>query len=177
MKFDIHLIASLGFALTLFGYALRAYSGLPTYYIVAGMLMLTVGYTLLLVSAILEYRDTPENKHEVITYKNKKKEEDDSNIAIYGYTVLCLYFGLIQFFPQFTYNMRWYDLVGFFAAGFKIIPVAPIMLATSLWCIHYVFGALQKVKENEGVINKVQLVSRILLSIYYISTLVKEFHL
>lgn len=153
--------AFVAYALTVLGYVFRAFEGIPRWSIFLGMCIVTVGYSILLYSKWLSVQD--KEKHKVHSTKLNK----------IGYGILFTFFFGIYVFPSLTFTVRYYDIIaalGYFAGVIsKYIPVGISYVCLALY---YVLGAYQKTKEEHWV-DKLQLVSRAMLSIFYVATIIK----
>lgn len=155
------IFAFVAYILTVVGYILRAFEGIPRWTIFLGMCIVTVGYSILLYSKWLSVQD--KEKHKLHTTKLNK----------IGYAVLFTFFMGIYIFPALTFTVRYYDIiaaVGYFAGA--VSKYIPVVVSYGCLALYYVLGAYQKTKEEHWV-DKLQLVSRTMLSIFYISTIIK----
>lgn len=157
-----HLFAATAYFLTLLGYVFRAFEGIPRWSIFIGMILVTIGY------AILFY-----SKWQGL---NKKKDEKEtSKINKIGYGVLFMFFLGIHIYPSLTFTVRYYDMLAAigYAAG-VVSAYIPVIVSYTFLALYYVLGAYQKTKEEEWV-DKLQLVSRSMLSLFYIYSIMKWF--
>lgn len=171
-------LAIVGYFLSAVGYLARLAEGIPRFGIMLGMMLATSGYLFLLLSKMRKLREEAEQvvvqKKEGFSEK-EAKDEVIKNMGVMtsqtfeyvGFTVLFAFFGGILLFPSLTFKVRYYD--PFAAAGYGMALLksfVPYYIPYILLTLYYTFGSHIKLDE-EGWVNKIQLVSRTLLAIYY----------
>lgn len=152
----------IAYALTVLGYVVRAYEGIPRWSIFLGMCIVTLGYSVLALSKWLSVQDKEKHKHHIMTL-NK-----------IGYAILFVFFFGIHLFPSLTFTVRYYDIIaaiGYFAG--LLSKLIPVFVAYGFLALYYVLGAYQKTKE-ESWVDKLQFVSRSMLSIFYAITIMMQ---
>lgn len=190
----LNYVAMAGFVLSALSYLAHMLVGFESIYFIMGMLMLVVGYSALFTSKILlvvkekkEADKVAENK-KVDTPtpdayggdegKNPKTSMDAKTLLQYfGYAILVAFFVIIFIKPEFTLKVRFYD--AFAALGYFLMMLTkyiPLAIAVFPVLLYYIFGGAYKVIE-EGWINKLQLVARTLLVVYYGATWIGSLHL
>ena len=85
-----------------------------------------------------------------------------------GYAFLAIFFGLIHFYPQLTFHVRYYDKLAAIGAFLRTVTnLRYISLIGVLFLLaYYILGTIPKFTEK-GLVNKLQLVSRAMLVVYY----------
>lgn len=165
------LLAICGYFLSFVGYAARVYEQMPKLPIVIGMIIVTLGYLALLASKVLIVSDSK--------YRVNAKENPDVGVPLFhtnknrgaewlmfaGNALLAIFFVSIFLLPELTMHVRWYDIFAAFGYSSAIAPVPAIIPLTSL-VIYYFFGAVTK-SWSESWIDKTQIVSRLMLAIFY----------
>lgn len=181
----INYIAMFGFLLSAVSYLSHMFVAFESVYFVIGMLLISVGYTSLFVVKLLgllkERKEREQKKTDALTEDEGDNPKDgwDVKAALqyFGYGMLFTFFGLIYFKPEFTLHYRFYD--AFAAVGYFLMMLTkyiPLALALFPVVLYYLFGGLHKIHEK-GWINKLQLVARSLLLVYYGATLISALHL
>lgn len=90
-------------------------------------------------------------------------------LSVVGYALMAAFFFLIHVFPQVTFRLRFYDVfaaIGYFVAFFTKFGYIPLWLAYAPLVIYYILAGSIKVFEK-GWVEKLQLVARLLLAVYY----------
>jgi hypothetical protein len=134
------------------------------------MLVVSMGYILLLANKILTLKKGASKKTDDQSYAEDRLSNmygHGDTMKLFGYALLFTFFGVIHFFPQFTFHLRFYDIfaaVGYFIAMFT--KYVPLWVAYVPLVVYYVLGGGIKIFEK-GPIEKIQLVARILLAVYY----------
>lgn len=151
---------TIGFFLTVVGYAgvlVRAY---PSFPVMLGMIMLCCGYGCLMVASMMKKKE----------YFGAQEGTTASTLKKVGYTLLFVFFTLIHLFPSLTFTVRYYDI--FAAVGYglallsKFYPGIPVAVPYSIIAIYYILGSYQKLSE-ESWVDMMQLISRTILAIFY----------
>lgn len=178
-------IALVGFLLSALSYLAHTFvkfEGIP---FIIGMLLISSGYEALFSSKLIAIIKERKQSHDKKTDAPSKDEEENPKpkldvqtlLQYFGYALLAIFFTLIFFKREFTLQFRIYDplaAIGNFMMLFtKYIPVS---IAVFPLILYYLFGGLIKVRE-EGWINKLQLVARMLLMTYYGATFMSSLHL
>lgn len=170
-----------GFLLSALSYVSHMLIDFENPYFVIGMILIVTGYVALFASKLLGVLKER-------TYARVKKTDDESAnpksnadaktvLQYFGYAILAVFFTMIFFKPEFTLHVRFYDVFG--AVGnfmLLLTKYIPLSLAVFPLVLYYVIGGAYKIKE-EGWINKLQLVARALLALYYGSTWMSSMHL
>lgn len=179
----MNYIAMAGFFLSGLSYLSHVLVGYESLYFVMGMILLVFGYGALFTSKLLEVlkerklaatkkRDDTGADMEELSSTNAK-----TLTKYFGYAALATFFGIIFIKPEFTLHVRFYDAfaaMGYFAL--LLTKYIPLALAVFPVLLYYIFGAGFKIKE-EGWINRLQLVARTLLVVYYGATWIGSLHL
>lgn len=155
-------IAVVGFFLTVVGYIALMTRGFPKMPLTIGIFLVSSGYSCLLAAAVLQWQ----------THDDKEKQEtlDKSLLQKLGYVLLATFFLGIHLFPSLTYTVRYYDIFG--GIGYlvsllgKYWMVIPAYAGPAILLIYYILGSYQKFEE-EGWVNKLQLISRAILAVFY----------
>ena len=161
----INNVAIVGFSLSILGYVARLFEGLPSLWILTGMLIITMGYCSLLYGAIKDKAAALKEAHKDDAGKHSGSNHGNVYTKI-GYWLLFTFFTLIHFIPQLTFTVRYYDKVAALGSVIKIVPGIPVVAGASVMLLYYVLSAYQKLFEDEWI-DKLQLVSRSVLVAYY----------
>lgn len=165
------LLAISGYFLSFISYVARLYQMSPQMPIVIGMTIISLGYLCLLISKIIIVNDKK--------YKIEKNENPDAGVPIFhknknkiaewltyaGNVLLAIFFISIFILPELTIHVRWYDIFGAFGYAGAIAPI-PVLIPLISLVIYYFFGAVMKSWE-ESWIDKTQIISRLMLAIFY----------
>lgn len=186
----MNYVAMAGFILSALSYLAHMFVGFESVYFVIGMTMLVCGYSALftskLIAVIKEKKAAEDKKTDAPTPdayggdegKNPKTSFESKTVLQYfGYALLTTFFVLIFVKPEFTLHIRFYDV--FAAVGYFLMMLTkyvPLALAVFPVLLYYIFGGAYKITE-EGWINKLQLVARSLLALYYGATWIGSLHL
>jgi hypothetical protein len=154
------VIGFLGYILSASAYLLRIPETRGIESIIIGMILVSLGYISLASAKVIKFI---EKEHKKSTLKW---------IPMIGNALLFSFFFLIYFIPNLTFHVRFYDL--FAAIGYGLYVLAkwlkdiPMYVVAIPLVMYYFFGAAIKFSE-EGWIDKLQLIARTLLIIYYAS--------
>lgn len=163
-----YVLAIAGFFLCFISYVMyipEVIEHVPT---VIGMVLVASGYAILFIHKIYALH--------IKTLETKKKQDDVSKLKriatimdFTGYVLLAIFFFGIHVFPALTFRVRFYDVfaaIGYFVGMFTKTSLVPVWVAFAPLVIYYVFAGSVKVFEH-GIIEKIQLVGRLLLAAYY----------
>lgn len=179
-------IAIVAFAITIASYFLKAFQAKRIgASIICGTVLLIAGYTLLMLG---EFAHLQRKKGSGAKGSGAKGSEHyaaaggsqesgnnehskyitDSVWTRLGYAFLAIFFGLIHFYPQLTFHVRYYDKLAAIGAFLRTVTnLRYISLIGVLFLLAYYFlGTIPKFSEK-GMVNKLQLVSRAMLVVYY----------
>jgi len=165
-------IGIVAFAITIAAYFLKAFQAKKIGVgIIWGTFLLIAGYSLLLIGEIVILRQHKEKgaEHYAADHDQKRKYDlEDIGITRFGYAFLIIFFGLIHFYPQLTFHVRFYDkfaaIGAFFRAASNLRYVS--LVGVLFLLVYYFLGTIPKFTEK-GLVNKLQLVSRAMLVVYY----------
>jgi hypothetical protein len=135
---------------------------------VLGMILVSCGYILLLIDQIFGvYINSLKEKKKTDDVKDLQKTSKIINVL--GYILLAIFFFLIHLMPEFTFRIRFYDVfaaIGYFVAIFTKFGMVPLWSAYMPLIVYYLLAGSIKVFET-GIIEKIQLIARLLLAAYY----------
>lgn len=145
-------------------YLIRAITNTVPRAFMIGMILLTLGYTLLSIAKTyqveLEYDATRED------FKEKRQRF----ISFLAYFMILLFFIFSYGIKDMTPHRRWYDFFAFLGFGcmtlvhvfriYQFIPISMIFLI-----IYYLFAAMNK--HNLDFIHIIQTISRVLFAVFY----------
>ena len=169
-------IGIIAFAITIASYFLKAFQAKKIGVgIIWGSFLLIAGYSLLMIGEIVILRQHKEKGAEHYgeggsddKERDRKYDLEDIGVTRFGYVFLIIFFGLVHFYPQLTFHVRYYDKFAAIGAFFRAVSnlryVSLIGVVSLL--IYYVLGTIPKFTEK-GIVNKLQLVSRAMLVVYY----------
>jgi len=179
-------LGTVGYLLSAVGYIARVFTlDVYTAAFLYGTLFVTLGYGLLFIFNVKEVasikKEGSESGSEAEskskkTYdkvktetKDHKNEKTDTTLLRTGYFFLFLFFAGTHLFPSLTERVRYYDI---FAAGGYLLNMLTdyitFYIPIVLLLIYYICGSYQKILDwKESRINKLQLVSRSMLVLYY----------
>jgi hypothetical protein len=164
-------LAIVGYFLSLVTYVARIMEVIPKFPIVLGMAIVSLGYLFLLSAKIIVAMDK--------NYKEENKENPDVGLPYFkhnknrivewltfvGNLLLGLFFVSIFIIPQLTLHVRWYDVFAAFGYSSAIAPIPAIIPLISL-VVYYFFGSVTKSWNNTWK-DKLQIISRVILAIFY----------
>jgi len=173
-------LAITGYLLTIIGYFGKSFTELPTITIAFGLVLLISGYAFLLMGSLRKLREEAEEellqKKEGFTTQEAKEKSSNYvyNSELFtklGYGLLFAFFFGILIIPKITYTVRYYDPLAATGYGLGLINkmnlfYMPVFLPYFFLTLYYILGSYIKIEE-EGWVNKLQLVSRMILAIYY----------
>jgi hypothetical protein len=178
-------LGTVGYFLSAVGYIARVFTlDVYTAAFLYGTLFVTLGYGLLFIFNVKEVaasikKEESESKSKSESKKtddkakpdtkDHKEEKTDSTLLRTGYFFLFLFFAGSHLFPSLTERVRYYDI---FAVGGYLLNMLTdyitFYIPLVLLLIYYICGSYQKILDwNNGWINKLQLVSRSILVVYY----------
>ena len=184
-------LGTVGYLLSALGYIARVFTlDIYTAAFLYGTLFVTLGYGLLFIFNVKEVASIKKEgsgsesgsgsdaeskktddkvKTETKDHKNEKTEKIDTTLLRTGYFFLFLFFAGSHLFPSITERVRYYDI---FAAGGYLLNMLTdyitFYIPIVLLLIYYICGSYQKILDwKESRINKLQLVSRSMLVLYY----------
>lgn len=157
-----------GFFLSFISYTMYIPEAVEHVSTVLGMVLVSCGYVLLLIDKVYNvYIDSLKERKK--TDNIKELQRNSKIINILGYIMLATFFFLIHLMPEFTFRIRFYDVfaaIGYFVAVFTKFGIVPVWAAYVPLIIYYLMAGSIKVFET-GVIEKIQLLARLLLAGYY----------
>lgn len=162
----------IGFFLSFISYFMFIPEAIEHWPTVIGMVVIGSGYLVLFIDKLYTiYIKSLEDKKKKDDIRDLEKNEKIINIV--GYILLATFFFTIHLIPQITFRVRFYDVfaaIGYFVAVFTKFTYVPAWAAYVPLIIYYVLAGSIKVFEK-GVIDKLQLVARLVLAAYYGLTL------
>lgn len=174
-------IAIVAFAITIASYFLKAFQAkrIGTS-IICGTVLLIAGYTLLMLGEFAHLqrkKGSGAKGSEHYAAAGGSQESGNNEHSKYitdsvwtrlGYAFLAIFFGLIHFYPQLTFHVRYYDKLAAIGAFLRTVTnLRYISLIGVLFLLaYYILGTIPKFTEK-GLVNKLQLVSRAMLVVYY----------
>lgn len=166
------ILGLIGFFLSFVSYFMYIPEALEYWPTVIGMVIIGSGYLVLFIDKVYTiYIQSLEDKKKKDDIRDLKKNQRILNIV--GYVLLATFFFTIHLIPQITFRVRFYDVfaaIGYFVAVFTKFAYVPVWAAYVPLVIYYILAGSIKVFEK-GVIEKLQLVARIVLAAYYGMTL------
>jgi uncharacterized membrane protein (DUF485 family) len=99
----------------------------------------------------------------------QKKQSLNAILKSIGFALVFSFFCLIHVAPQFTFHLRFYDMfaaVGYFLALLSSVKIVPYWIACIPLVAYYVIAGGIKLVEP-GIIEKIQLIGRLVLAMYY----------
>jgi len=172
-------LGTIGYLLSAIGYIARVFSlNIYTMTFLYGTVFVSLGYGLLFIFNVKEVasiknEESESKKHEDIhedIHEAKPKDEKNNTVLLRtGYFFLFLFFAGSHFLPSLTERVRYYDV--FAASGYLLNILTDYIsfyIPILLLLIYYICGSYQKILDwKESGINKLQLVSRSILVVYY----------
>lgn len=169
----VYVFGLVGYFLSLVSYLLYVPEALERYPIIIGMVLISSGYILLFVHQIyslyIQRLDNQNKKHDRKADDTDHMKKNAKIISIAGYALLAAFFFVIHIFPQITFRLRYYDVlaaIGYFVAFFTKFGYIPMWFAYAPLVLYYILAGSIKVFEK-GWVEKLQLVARFLLAMYY----------
>ena len=178
----IKYIGLFGYGLSTLGYIGRAFQGFPSISILIGMILVTLGYLFVFIDKYQKMnKDKDYNGTSVPSSKKSRKmkllslNKYISKLTL-GYILLFVFFTLIHIYPQFTFTVRYYDkfaALGYFTLLFqKYVSYKIYFIPAVLLTLYYILGSYQKIIEQDDFIDYLQLISRMLLALYYSESII-----
>lgn len=169
------VLGIVGFFLSFVSYFMFIPEAIENWPTVVGMIVIGSGYLVLFIDKIFSiYIKSLEDKKKKDDIRDLQKNEKILNLV--GYVLLATFFFMIHLLPQVTFRVRFYDVfaaIGYFVAVFTKFAYVPVWAAYVPLVIYYVLAGSIKVFEK-GMIDKIQLVARIVLAAYYGMTLMQH---
>lgn len=165
---SVYLLGTVGYFLSFVSYLLYVPEAIEQYPIIIGMVLISSGYILLFINKIYSfYIKSLDERHKHDDTEHMKKNA--KILSVTGYALLAAFFFTIHLFPQITFRLRHYDVlaaVGYFVAFFTSFGYIPLWFAYAPLVLYYILAGSIKVFEK-GWIEKLQLVARMMLAVYY----------
>jgi hypothetical protein len=175
------VIGLTGYVMSAIAYLLHIPEARGVDSVIIGLILLSLGYTLLasskVVSIIIHSKDKDKEHYtdkktdaEVLKEWTLATKERKNLLALFGNACLFLFFTLIHFIPGLTFHIRFYDI--FAAIGYGLYVVSKWVKAIPMYVValplvmYYFFGAAIKFYDH-GWISIFQMVARTLLMVYY----------
>lgn len=166
------MLGLIGFFLAFISYLMYIPEAAGKFPILLGMITVTSGYILLFAREVYVVSQKKED------VKDPRVKKVAKSIQLAGYALLATFFFVMHLIPQITFRVRFYDVfaaIGYLVGIFTKDGYVPLWMSYGPLVVYYVLAGGVKLFER-GIVEKIQMVARALLAVYYARLLLAVAH-